>query len=88
MGNRTSDLQSDFEKGQGVERSSSGRALCCNGLDPPAWRINPAWWMHLQFGLFSIPTSGPQLVHQMLWYALSYLWDSAYKRSLAAYRNE
>ena len=32
-------------------------------LDHPAWRIDPAWQMHLQFGLFSVPTSGPQLVH-------------------------
>ena len=39
----------------------------------------PAWWMHLQFGLFSIPSSGPQLVHQRM-------WESVYKRSRAAYR--
>ena len=32
-------------------------------------------------------TSGPQLVHQRLWYVF-YLWESAYKRSLAAYWKE
>ena len=42
----------------GAGRSSGGRAHCCEGLDPPAWRIDPAWWMYLQFGLFSAPTSG------------------------------
>ena len=40
--------------------------------------IDPAWKMHFQFGLFSIPTSGPQLVHQRLWYVLSCLWESVY----------
>ena len=44
---------------EGVGRSSGGRALCCKGLDLPTWRIDPAWWMHLQFGLFSIPNGGP-----------------------------
>ena len=42
--------------------------------------------MHLQFGLFSILTSGPQLVYQRLWYVLSCLWESAYKRSLLLIR--
>ena len=48
---------------QGAGRSSGSRALGCKGLDPPAWQINPVWRMHLQFGLFSVPTNGPQLVH-------------------------
>ena len=39
----------------------------------------------LQFEVFS---SGPRLVHQRLWYVLSSLWESAYKRSLAAYPKE
>ena len=43
------------------------------GLDPAAWQIDPAGQKHLQFGLFSIPTIGPQLVHQRLWYVLSCL---------------
>ena len=38
--------------------------------------------------LFSVPTSGPQLVYQRSWYVLFCLWKSAYKRSLAAYRKE
>ena len=42
----------------------------------------------LQFGLFSVPTSGPQLVYQRPWYVLFCLWKSACKRSLAAYRKE
>ena len=68
-----------------VGRSSGGRALACKGWDH---LIEPAWWVHLQLGLFSIPTSGPQLVHQWLWFVLSCMWESAYKRSLAVYRKD
>ena len=57
-------------------RSSGGRADCCEGLEPPAWWLDPAWQMHLQYELFSVPTSGPQLVYQRL---LSCLWESAYE---------
>ena len=70
---------------RGVERNSGGRALSCKGLDPPAWWIDPARWMPLQFGLFSIPISGPQSIPQRLWHVLSCLWESVYKRFLAAY---
>ena len=49
---------------QGARHTSGGRAISCNSLDPSAQWIDTAWWMHLQFGLFSVPTSGPQLVHQ------------------------
>ena len=45
-------------------RGSGGRAFSCKGLN------SPAWWKHLQFGLFSVATSGPELVHQGLWYVL------------------
>ena len=48
----------------------------------------PSQWTQLQFGLFSVPTSGLQLVYQRPWYVLFCLWKSAYKRSLAAYRKE
>ena len=51
-------------------------------------RIDPSQWTQLQFGLFSVPTSSPQLVYQRPWYVLFCLWKSAYKRSLAAYRKE
>ena len=37
----------------------------CIGFDH---MINLAQQMHLQFGLFSTSSSGPQLVHQRLWY--------------------
>ena len=37
-------------------------------------------------GVFSVPTSGPELIHQRLWYVLSRLLESAYKRSLVAYQ--
>ena len=47
-------------------------------------RIDPPQWTQLQFGIFSVPTSGPQLVYQRPFC----LWKSAYKRSLAAYRKE
>ena len=59
-------LRSQLKLNRMSGRSSGGGALCCKGLDPPTWWIDPAWWMHLQFGLFSIPTSGLQLVHQRL----------------------
>ena len=51
-------------------------------------RIDPSQWTQLQFGLFSVPTSGPQLVYQRPWYVLFCLWKSAYKKSIAAYRKE
>ena len=59
-------------------RSSGGRALSCKGLEPPASWINPAWQKLLWFWLFSVPTSGLQLVHQRLCYVLSCLWESPY----------
>ena len=68
-------------------RSSGSRALSCKGLDT-AWRINPAWQMYFQFELFSVPTSGPQLVNERLWYVLLCLWESLYKRSVAVYREK
>ena len=60
------------------------RALCCKGFDLPAWRIDPVWCIHLQFGIFSIVISGPQLVRQSLQYMLFCLWQSA----IAAYQKE
>ena len=66
----------------------------CSSVDSvPAFeavgrRIDPSQWTQLQFGLFPVPTSGPQLVYQRPWYVLFCLWKSAYKRSLAAYRKE
>ena len=68
--------------------------ILCSSVDSvPAFeavgrRIDPSQWTQLQFGLFSVPTSGPQLVYQRPWYVLFCLWKSAYKRSLAAYRKE
>ena len=66
----------------------------CSSVDSvPAFeavgrRIDPSQWTQLQFGLFSVPTSVPQLVYQRPWYVLFCLWKSAYKRSLAANRKE
>ena len=67
-------------------------AGCSSVASVPAFeavgrRIDPSQWTQLQFGLFSVPTSGPQLVYQRPWYVLFCLWKSAYKRSLA-YRKE
>ena len=77
------------------------RGAGCSSVDSvPAFeavghRIDPSQWTQLQFGLFSVPTSGPQLVYQRPWYALfwkrpwfvlSCLWDGAYKRTLAVNR--
>ena len=48
----------------------------CSSVDSvPAFeavgrRIDPSQWTQLQFGLFSVPTSGPQLVYQRPWYVL------------------
>ena len=71
----------------------TGGAGCSSVDSVPAFeavgrRIDPSQWTQLQFGLFSVPTSGPQLVYQSPWYVLFCLWKSAYKRSLAAYRKE
>ena len=49
-------------------------------------RIDPSWGGPIE--LFLVPASAPQLVHQRPWYVLSCLWDSAYKRTLAANRKE
>ena len=71
-----------------------GGGAGCSSVDSvPAFeavgrRIDSSQWTQLQFGLFSVPTSGPQLVYQRPWYVLFWLWKSAYKRSLAAYRKE
>ena len=67
------------------------RAGCSSVDSVPAFeaigcRIDPSQWTQLQSGLFSDPTSGPQLVNQRPWYVLFCLWKSAYKRSLAAYQ--
>ena len=69
----------------GAGCNTGGMVSICEGFDQP---IDPAQWKRLQFGLFSVPTSGPQLVQQRLSYALSCLWESAYKRTLAAYQKE
>ena len=75
----------DMAQNHHHSRRSGGRALACISWDH---LIESGWWVHLQFGLFSVPTSGPQLVYQRLWCVLSCLWESASKRSLAAYRKE
>ena len=67
----------------GAGCSLGSRALSCKGLDHS---IDPSWWMDLQFGLLSVPTSDPELVHQRLFYVLSCCEErSAYKRSFATY---
>ena len=50
---------------QGAGRSSGGRAPTFKGLHH---LIDRARQLHLQFWLFSVPTSDPQLVHQGLGY--------------------
>ena len=77
----------------GGDPNITRRAGCSSVDSVPAFeavgrRIDPSQWIQLQFGLFSVPTSGPQLVYQRPWYVLFCLWKSAYKRSLAAYRKE
>ena len=60
-----------------VGRSSGSRALTCTGWDHP---IEPALQVHLQFVLFSVPTSVLRLVCQRLWYVLFCLWESLSER--------
>ena len=48
-------------------------------------RIDPSWDGPIE--LFLVPASAPRLVlKKRPWYVLSYLWDGAYKRTLAANR--
>ena len=49
-------------------------------------RIDPSWSGPIE--LFLVPSSAPRLVSQRLWYVLSCLWDSAYKRTLSANQKE
>ena len=77
----------------GVWERDVAQSIACPVDSVPAFeavgrRIDPSQWTQLHFGLFSVPTSGPQLVYQRPWYVLFCLWKSAYKRSLAAYRKE
>ena len=72
-----------YDKGAGCSSVDSVPAFEAVGR-----RIDPSQWTQLHFGLFSVPTSGPQLVYQRPWYVLFCLWKCAYKRSLAAYRKE
>ena len=49
-------------------------------------QIDPSWGGPIE--LFLVPASAPRLVEQRMWYVLFYLWDDAYKRTLAANRKE
>ena len=62
--------------GEGAGHSSGGKAPIRAGFDYP---IDSTQWVHSQLGIFSVPTSGSELVPQRLWYMLSYLWESVYK---------
>ena len=73
---------------EGAGRSSDSRALSCKGLDPPESWIDPAWQKHLQFGLFSVPTSGPQLSIKGCGMCCPVYGTGHIKKSLAAYRKE
>ena len=47
-------------------------------------RIDPSWGGPIE--LFLVPASAPRVAYQRPWYVLSYLWDDAYKITLAANR--
>ena len=68
--------------------SQTQTIIFVSACEPVGRRIDPSQWTQLQFGLFSVPSSGPQLVHHWPWYVLSCLWDGTYKIPLAAYRKE
>ena len=57
----------------------------CEGFDH---HIDCAQWIDWQLWQCSVPTRVQQLVQQRMWYVLSCLWESAYKRSFAAYQKE
>ena len=64
----------------GAGHSSGGRAHSCEGLDH---QIDSA-----PRCICSLHYFGPVVDHQRLWYVVSCLWESEYKRPLAAYRKE
>ena len=71
--------------GQG--RSSGGRALSCKALDPPAWRIDPAWRKHffnLAYMACYICHNNISLLH-FTWCNLKFvIWNFIQKCSTAA----
>ena len=59
----------------GIDHYTLNTMWCVNWIDVRITSEN-MWSWHIWniIGLFSVPTSGPQLVHQGLWYVLSCLW--------------
>ena len=49
--------------------------IVAQGIERPPVKV----WI---LALISIPTSGPELVHQSVWYVLSCLWESVYTNPL------
>ena len=49
-------------------------------------RIDPSWGGPIE--LYLVPASAQRLVSRRSWYVASYLWDDAYKRTLAANKKE
>ena len=41
--NMITEYSIDIASPSGAGCSSGGRSVCCKGLEPHAWRINPAW---------------------------------------------
>ena len=68
---------------EGARRSSMVRVFAHGAM---GHRIDPSCGEPIE--LFLVPASAPRLVYQRLWYALSCLWDGAYKRTLAVNRKE
>ena len=49
-------------------------------------RIDPSWGGPIE--LYLVPASAQRLVSRRPWYVASGLWDGAYKRTIAANKNE
>ena len=67
MGACTSIIQTQKRKYKVVSHSLLTVPVPCNAVD---YLIDPSQRTRIQVGLFSVPTSGSQLVHQRLWYVL------------------
>ena len=71
----------------GYSDSERGNLLLSHGLLFPISSMESFMCIiSCVFELFLVPASVPQHVQQRLWYVLSSLWDDAYKRTLANWK--
>ena len=68
-------LHVSYSRSIALERDVAQSIACPPLKRSVGRRIDPSQSTQLQFGLFSVPTSGPQLVYQRPWYVLFCLWE-------------